>query len=84
VISLLFYRHIGGQTPASFHLAPNLAVRYGIIRLGEVPSYLIRVWPGGQGHHVVYTGFPVLDTESQNSARRLPAHPDVIITPPIF
>ena len=48
--------HIGGQTPASFYLAPNLAVRYGFIRLGGVPSYLIRVWPGRQGHHVVYTG----------------------------
>ena len=54
-ISLLF-SHIGGQTPASFYLAPNLAVRYGLIRLSGVPSYRIRVWPGGQGHHVVYTG----------------------------
>jgi hypothetical protein len=55
-ISLLFYPHTGGQTPASFYLAPNLAVRYGFIHLGGVPSYLIRVWPGGQGHHVVHTG----------------------------
>ena len=46
-----------GQTPASFYLAPNLAVRFGIIPiLSGVPSYLIRVWPGGQGHHVVHTG----------------------------
>ena len=42
-ISLLFHLHIGGQTPAPFYLAPNLAVRYGFIRLGGVPSYLIRV-----------------------------------------
>jgi hypothetical protein len=56
MISPLFYLHIGGQTPASFYLAPNLAVRYGFIRLGGVPSYLIRVWPGRQGHHVVHTG----------------------------
>ena len=55
-ISLLFYLHIGGQTPASFRLAPNLAVRYGITSQWKVPSYLIRVWPGGQGHHVVHTG----------------------------
>ena len=48
--------YIGGQTPASFFLAPNLAVRYGFTSLWKVPSYLIRVWPGGQGHHVVYTG----------------------------
>ncbi len=56
MISPLFYLHIGGQTPAPFYLAPNLAVRYGFIRLGGVPSYLIRVWPGRQGHHVVHTG----------------------------
>ncbi|MFC1919925.1 hypothetical protein ACFLWX_03960 [Chloroflexota bacterium] len=27
--------HTGGQTPAPLFLAPNLAVRYGIIRLAE-------------------------------------------------
>jgi hypothetical protein len=48
--------HIGEQTPASFFLAPNLAVRYGFTPKEKVPSYFIRVWPGGQGHHVVYTG----------------------------
>ena len=48
--------HIGEQTPASFFLAPNLAVRYGFTPKEKVPSYFIRVWPGGQGHHVVHTG----------------------------
>jgi len=71
-ISPLFYLHIGGQTPAPFYLAPNLAVRYGFIRLGGVPSYLIRVWPGRQGHHVVHTG--LLQMSSQKLERRLPAH----------
>jgi hypothetical protein len=67
--------HTGGQTPACLYLAPNLAVRFGIIPiLSGFPSYLIRVWPGRQGHHVVYTGFPVLDTGSQKLARCLPAH----------
>jgi len=64
----------GGQTLASLYLAPNLAVRSGLTPKKEVPSYLIRVWPGGQGHHVVYTG---LLNGSQNEFRRLPAHPDV-------
>ena len=39
---------------------------------GGVPSYLIRVWPGGQGHHVVPTG--LARRSSQNRQRRLPAH----------
>ena len=48
--------NIGGLTLASFFLAPNLAVRYGPAPQEEVPSYSIRVWPGGQGHHAVHTG----------------------------
>ena len=69
---LLPQYHIGEQTPASFFLAPNLAVRYGFTPQEEVPSYLIRVWPRGQGHHVVYNGFAQMSP--QNKQRRLPAH----------
>ena len=72
ISTLLIFTSVG-RPIASFHLAPNLAVRYEITPIKSgVPSYLIRVWPGGQGHHVVYTGW--LDISYQNVNRRLPAH----------
>ena len=54
--TFLFHYHTGGQIPVSFSLAPKLAFRYGLTPQEKVPSYFIRVWPGGQGHHVMYTG----------------------------
>ncbi len=39
-----------------YFLATKLAFRCGFNPQEKVPSYFIRVWPGGQGHHVVYTG----------------------------
>ena len=47
---------LAGRPHSSFFPAPNLAFRYGVTPQWKVPSYLIRVWPGGQGHHVVHTG----------------------------
>jgi hypothetical protein len=49
-------QRIGRAAPAPVSLAPHLASRYGVTRLREAPSYFIRVWPGGRGHHVVRTG----------------------------
>jgi hypothetical protein len=49
----------GGRPHASIFLVPKIAVRYGFIPiLSGVPSYIIRVWPGGRGRHDVHTGFP--------------------------
>jgi len=66
--------HTGGQTPASLFLAPNLAVRYGFIRLAESHHTSYGFGQEGRGTMLFTRASPDLDTGSQNRERRLPAH----------
>ena len=71
--NFIYQQDIGGQIPASNSLAPNLAFRFGLTPVEEFPSYFIRVWPGGQGHHVV----PRVSSELPKQAAASPCPPDV-------
>jgi hypothetical protein len=64
VFSVVNFLSSGGRPHASISLVPKIADRYGIIQiLSGVPSYIIRVWPEGRGHHDVHR-IPIFDTGS--------------------
>jgi hypothetical protein len=76
----LSYLYIGGQIPASLFLAPNLAVRYGFIRLAESHHTSYGFGQEGRGTMLCTR---VGSNELPKQVAASPCPPDAMATPPI-